>query len=127
MDHTSRGDCYSEYGGLRWGNDFITSWNATIPFCQILVTRSNIVLIVNSIFMYREFLLSNTDIISLSIYKALFSSGIRFHHSKVGLPKFLVFWTKSLPELHSKLIDMGYSLNGTPPGAGDPPGSGQNS
>jgi len=94
-------------GGIRYGKDYYDAINASWPFAKLAIARENIAL---SIF-WKSFSISRNQLKRIVKYSGAFSQGIRIEHTMKECPPFIVFWTRDVEEVTSKLSENGFILN----------------
>src|SRR3989344_5161004 len=105
----NKNEVYREIGGIRIGDSYWISSNATWPFAKLKVNREN--LIINSPFSELKFKRANVKFIEKYQGPLWFlGKGIKINHNKLRTSKFIIFWSYNVDNLIQKLKFLGYKI-----------------
>jgi len=90
---------FEQTGGYRVGRNAWLAFNASWPFGTLQIRRGELVLQC----IASRYRFPRTSITRLSRFQGAFSSGLRIEHAIVKYPRFIVFWSRAMPELQSRL------------------------
>jgi len=97
---------FEQTGGYRVGRNAWLAFNASWPFGTLLIKRGELVLqCIASCYHF-----PNASVTRLSRFQGAFSSGLRIEHSIATYPRFIVFWSRAMPELQSRLTEAGFRV-----------------
>lgn len=99
-------------GGLRWSSKWGVPLNLTYPFVNLEVNEDEIIIKWNICLFNKKYFLTKKDITSVSIYRGLFSQGVRITQQKPNFPDDIIFWTFQSALLLQTLRENEYSVVG---------------
>ena len=94
-------------GGIRYGESYLSSFNATWPFASLKLEPGHLTLSA----LGKTFSFAHADLDRISKYRGFISKGIRFEHNSKNYPPFIVFWTFSQKSVLAELIGAGFTVN----------------
>ena len=95
-----------ETGGYRVGRSAWLAINASWPFGTLEIHRDRLVLHT----MIRGYTFPHESIVRLSLFRGLFSRGLRIEHSIASYPQFIVFWSFRMSRVQQRLAEFGFQL-----------------
>ena len=97
---------FEQTGGYRVGRNAWLALNASWPFGTLQVRRGELILRC----IASRYRFPSASISRLSRFQGAFSSGLRIEHSIAKYPRLIVFWSRAMPELESRLKGAGFHV-----------------
>jgi hypothetical protein len=94
-------------GGITFGLNYIAAKNITWPFVKLNISKDWLTFIYSG----QEHKISRFEIERISLYKGIFSKGIRLHFKDKSSYPYFIFWSFNIKELASCLSIFGYNIN----------------
>jgi len=96
----------SKRGGARIGRSFWLALNVSYPFARLHVYPDRVELqtIVGAIILPRAV------VTAVRRERGIFSTGVRFQHEALRVPRFVLFWTRSSREILETLARFGFPV-----------------
>ena len=98
---------YTQTGGFIVGRYSWLGMYGTWPFAQLQVYRDHLVLRA----LFRKYAFPRDKLMELSIYRGVFTVGLRIKHLIEKYPRFVVYWSFNVGELCEHLRAEGYSVS----------------
>ena len=95
-----------ERGGYRIGLSYWLAFQASYPFGELEITQSELIL--RTLFRCHRF--PKEHIRNLSQFRGVFSRGLRIEHSQPSCPRFVVFWSRRVPQFLAILARAGFAV-----------------
>src|SRR5262245_37809835 len=101
-----------EYGGLRWGQSYWHSMNASWPFATWRLTSEALDVQVQAWpFANEQFHFSKPQLRSFRRYRGFLSFGVQIDHSRPDYPPFIVFWSFSTLRMLADAQASGWAMS----------------
>jgi hypothetical protein len=97
---------FEQTGGYRVGRNAWLALNASWPFGTLQIRRGELILRC----IASRYRFPSASISRLSRFQGAFSSGLRIEHSIAKYPRFIVFWSRAMPELQSRIKEAGFHV-----------------